>query len=285
MFHFMKITRTILLASAFGFFLASCNKIDAPYYTVKGGGGDTTKITRKVLLEDYTGHKCPNCPEAAITAHTLEETYNGKVIVMAVHAGYFADSSATGDFTANYKTSAGDEWNSYFPIISYPSGLVNRKAFQGSVIIGNDLWAEAVDSIVNLPADAIIQITNTYNTSTRQLNMTVDSKFLNELLGKYNLTICILEDSIISPQKNSNPNIGPTPIIYDYVFMHMLRGSLNGTWGDELTSLIDTSLIYSKTYSTILNPIWIPKNCSVLAFISNTETKEIIQAEEKPIIQ
>ncbi|HTX89444.1 MAG TPA: Omp28 family outer membrane lipoprotein [Bacteroidales bacterium] len=279
-----KVSGIVLLAAVFALFLTSCDKLNAPYYTVKSGG-DTTKITRKVLLEDYTGQKCPNCPTAAVTASALQDAYNGRLIVMAVHAGFFADSSSSGDFTANYKTPAGNDWNDYFEFASYPNGLVDRKPFKGAVIVGADQWAEAVDSVIILPPEASIKITNVYDDPTRHLAITVDTRFLALLAGTYNLTVCILEDSIISPQKNSDPNVGTTPIIHDYVFMHMMRGSLNGTWGDELTSDIeDTTVTVTKDYEITLNTKWVPKNCSVLAFVQNAGTKEIIQAEKKKIL-
>jgi len=261
--------------------LTSCDKLDEPYAVIKNTNDTTVTAQKTVLLEDYTGHKCVNCPDAAITAHTLEKSLKGRLIVMAVHAGFFAEPASTGDFTADYTTGTGDEWNSYFTITANPNGLVNRTAYNGALVVGPDNWANAVNAQLALDAEATVDISNEYTEATRNLEITVDTKFLEELSGAYTLTVCITEDSLISPQKTNNST---TPIIYDYVFMDVLRGSVNGTWGEELTASVNPSQTYKKTYTVTLNQAWTAKNCHVVAFVSNAETKEIIQTGKEPVI-
>jgi hypothetical protein len=266
-----------------GFMLNACDKLDAPYATMKTGGtADST--SRKVLLEDYTGHKCVNCPEAAIAARVMAEASGGRIIIMSVHAGFFADSSATGDFTANYTTAAGNQWNTDFGVNSNPKGMADRTVFGGERVLGPDMWLDATTALLDIPPDALISISNTYNTTSRVLNTTVSTKFINALEGKYNISVCILEDSLISPQKNNNPLVGVVPIIYDYVFMDVLRGAVNGNYGEEITAAADTSLIYQKSYNYTLKSNWVPKNCHVIAFVLNSETMEVVQVEDKFII-
>lgn len=261
--------------------LTSCDKLDEPYAVIKNTNDTTVTAQKTVLLEDYTGHKCVNCPDAAITAHTLEKSLKGRLIVMAVHAGFFAEPASTGDFTADYTTGTGDEWNSYFTITANPNGLVNRTAYNGALVVGPDNWANAVNAQLALDAEATVDISNEYTEATRNLEITVDTKFLEALSGAYTLTVCITEDSLISPQKTNNST---TPIIYDYVFMDVLRGSLNGTWGEELTATVDPSQTYKKIYTVTLNQAWTAKNCHVVAFVSKEETKEIIQTGKEPVI-
>jgi hypothetical protein len=278
-----KLAIYIGVAMIAGFLTTSCDKLSAPYATVKTGG-TTDSTSRKVLLEDYTGHKCVNCPEAAISARVMAEASGGRIIIMSVHAGFFADSSATGDFTANYTTAAGNQWNTDFGVTGNPKGMVDRTIFGGERVLGPDMWLDATTDLLALPPDALISITNSYNTTTRELSTTVKSRFLNLLSGKYNVSVCILEDSIISPQKNNNPAVGPVPIIYDYVFMDVLRNAINGNYGEEITASVDTSMVYEKSYNYTLKSNWVPKNCHVLAFVFNAETFEVVQVEDKFII-
>jgi len=145
----MKYTRIIFfIIPIIGFLFHSCTKLDSPYAIAKPRNivdtimdWDTVNPVKKVLLEDYTGHLCVNCPEAAVIAHNLEGLYGGKLIVMAVHAGMFAAPSATGDFTADYTTPAGDTWNNEFGITSNPNGMVNRKDFGSGIVLGKDAWS------------------------------------------------------------------------------------------------------------------------------------------------
>jgi hypothetical protein len=49
--------------------------------------GQNTNTNVNVLLEDYTGHQCGNCPVGASIAESIEDANNGRVIVVSEHAG------------------------------------------------------------------------------------------------------------------------------------------------------------------------------------------------------
>ena len=269
----------------------ACTKLEEPYTKVIPRVSkdtvidwDTVTKVRRVLLEDYTGHKCVNCPEASILAASLEAQYEGKLHVLAVHAGVFAIPSSTGDYTLNLSNPTSEAWYTSFGITSNPNGMVNRKFFNGAQILVPDKWLASIEEIINTAQDAELLIINQYNASSRKLNLTVFSHFLNNLSGSYNLTVCIVEDSLIGAQKNNNPSVGPSPDWLNYVFMDVMRGSVNGNNGELLTTAVNTGTTYMKKFIVTLNSAWTPKNCHVLAFISNSETKEIIQVEKKRII-
>jgi len=280
----------LLLLPMFSLIFFSCTKIEAPYAAARNANikdtimnWDTIPAVRKVLLEDYTGHKCVNCPEAAITARALEELHAGKLIVMAVHAGFYA-LPGSGDYSLDLRTQAGNDWNNEFKLALYPSGMVNRKEFGSSVILGPGKWGSSVEQIITLPPDVQMKITNKYDSDSRQLVSTIYNRFINPLAGTFTLTVCILEDSLIGAQKNNNPNIGPYPDWYNYVFNDVLRESLNGSFGEVLTTSPDTKLTYLGRFNATIDPSYVVKNCWILAFVSNSATREIIQVEKKKII-
>ena len=287
----MKVFRFFLFLIPFlSLTFYSCTKIDAPYAAARHGNikdttmnWDSIKAVRKVLLEDYTGHKCVNCPEAAITAKSLEELHDGRLFVMTVHAGFYA-LPGTGDYSLDLRTGTGENWNNEFKIVSYPSGMINRKNFGGSRILGPDKWGNSISEIINTPPDAQMMIQSSYDSISGILLSTVFTHFTNPMSGTYNLSVCILEDSIIGAQKNNNTNVGDVPDIFGYVFNDVLRESLNGSWGEVLTASVDTRLTYMGKFSEEFDPGSIARNCWILAFVSNSSTKEIIQVEKKKIV-
>jgi len=282
----MKIRNAYLLIILLAVFLIqSCDKLNSPYRTLKESGNDTATVNvRKVLLEDYTGHLCVNCPTATQTAHTLETAFDGKLILISVHAGNLAVPS-NAPFNTDYRSPAGEEWYNTFGIYANPLGLINRRPFNGNVIVGADLWAAAVDSLIDKPPDALITNNNTFNTGTKTLTTVVSTKFKTLLTGAFSLNVCITEDSLISDQKNSDTLAGTVPTIYNYVFMDVLRGSINGNMGEALTPSVDTTQVYTKTYVYTFPTTWVPKHCNVVSFVYNTSTKEIIQAEKANVLQ
>jgi hypothetical protein len=210
--------------------------------------------------------------------------HEGQLIVLSVHAGFYAKPDNSGEYTLDLRTTAGQEWNNEFKFQAYPNGMVNRKLFDGSYIVGPDKWASSIEEIITLPPDVQIKISNNYNPDSRKVISTVYSRFINPLAGTYLLTVCIVEDSIIGAQKNNNPNIGPSPDWYNYVFNDVLRGSLNGSYGEVLTTSPDTELTYLGRFSSTIDPSYDDKNCWIMAFVSNSSTKEIIQAEKVNIM-
>ena len=91
--------------------------------------GENTN-TKGILLEDYTGHKCTNCPAAAQTAKSLEDDSIKNVIVASIHAS--ADGSfqeTDGLYLNDYRTDAGDEYVSEMTgFLGNPMGTINRNS-------------------------------------------------------------------------------------------------------------------------------------------------------------
>jgi len=262
----------------------SCDKVEQPYVTVKDITVDSTK--RKILLEDYTGAKCVNCPEASQVAMTLQDLYKGQVIAMAVHAGFYADPDPSGHYSVDYRVPEGVAWFNDFNLQFNPMGMINRMDIEDTKAIKQASWADVVTEVSDDSKVASISIIADYTPQNRgTINTTINTQFLEELSGAYSLSVCILEDSIIGWQKNNDTLVGPVPDIENYVFMDMLRAVINDTYGDELTAVVDTSQVYSMTFDYQADPIWVPKNLSIVAFVFHQDTKEIIEVEKIHLIE
>jgi len=283
----------LLLNALFVVFLFNrCDVIEKPYKetSTNNGGGSDTAVVRKVLLEDFTGHKCGNCPRAHEIAQSLSTTYGKKLVVMGVHLSSFAKLDLGNGYVIDYRTPAGQEIDvtfGPFDALGLPKGFVNRKAFDNvSPAIDKDDWGAKIASIINTPPDASLKITNQYNESTRQVDIKVEGKFLKTLTGDYKLAVYITEDSCISMQKDYSKTPENIP---NYVHRHVLRGAVNSTWGDEVSTggTANAGTTFTKNYSYTLNSAWNAKNCHVVAFInkagSSITEKEVIQVEEKSV--
>lgn len=257
--------------------IPSCDIVEEPYLVPAGNNGPGPgENIRKVLLEDFTGQKCPNCPEAAEIAHSLKTIYGEQLILLTVHAGFYSTPDATGDFTADYRTAEGTELNTFFEVPAYPMGMVNRTEFNGSRILLKDSWESAVAMQAELDAAATITITNTYNAGTRRLDCLLESEFLETRVGTFNICAFITESGIISPQQTEQQ------VNLTYEHNHVLRGSMNGTWGDAVgeDGQAIAGSVLTNSYSFTLPSGWNADNCTVVAFIYDTESNEVVQAEE-----
>jgi len=258
-------------------FFASCDKVEPPYkQTPNNINNDTTTYVQKVLIEDFTGHRCGNCPRAHEKINELINTFGNKIIALAIHSGFFAEPLPP-NYPTDFRTDEGNEISTAFGITVYPSGMVNRKSYNGNLILSYDAWAEAINVILQNKPKLGIKIQNTFNTSTNTLNTTVEIKILENISSITKLALFVAEDSIIAPQTDyeSNPTLIP-----NYVHMHVLRKSINGTWGQEIP--INTKNVgdtIKRQFSLNWNNQWVLKNSYVIAYVYDASNNEIIQVE------
>lgn len=272
----------IFVLSVLGFFLIwqACDKIDSPYVIATGGtinpGND---VKRTVLIEEFTGQRCPNCPEMAESIKNLAATYPDQVVVVAIHAGFFA-MPIGGDFSADYRTPAGNTLNDFFGIssVGYPKALVNRTGYgTPGLRLDADQVAGRLAPLVEEDPEIGITITPVYSASNRTVNIEVDVNIIEAMQRRLMLSVMITEDSIVSPQQNK------TEIIHNYVHRHIQRTAVNGAWGDELSdglAPLNPGTSSKKTFQATLAANWNENHCDVVAFVYDSDTYEVLQAAE-----
>ncbi len=279
-------------------FMASCDKISGPY-TVSNNNGDAcptptfpalpANYYNKVLLEEYTGIKCVNCPGGSLVARNLKNIFGDTLLLMEVHCGDFAIPDASGDFTADYRTAAGDAFNLKFGMsdAGLPDGMVNRVGFPSSNhVLYQTAWGGAVATAKQKPVILALQIINNYLTTERKLCTHIKTTYRANMSKNLMLSVLMIEDSIISPQKNGDAGVGTTPTIIDYVHKHVLRDAVNSPWGvpiavNTVASVKDSSIVKSYLYN--VNPNWNDDRCSIYAIVYDADTYEIYQVEEQKL--
>ncbi len=251
-------------------------------------------VVQKVLLEDYTGHQCGNCPSAAMKAREQKAIYNDRLVVMAVHAGFFAKTlssdtviNPTKKFIYNFSTPITEEWNTSFGVAAYPAGMINRAPRTGSTsrVQGIGTWPAAIAAQIAETPQIGMTITTLYKPETRKVDIKVRSQYLTALTGKYNLIVAITEDGIVNWQKNYLPTSGGDPAypvgdVQNYVHPHALRQVITGTWGVLSKENPAAGTVENAYFSATLDNSWKKEKISVVAYIFDDATREVVQVEE-----
>jgi hypothetical protein len=247
---------------------------------------------RKMLLEDYTGHECGNCPNAArVIADSIVPVFGDRVVPVAVHAGDFALVGAS-PFEDDFRTDAGTAYDNFFELSTQcgnPVGMINRRDYSNTLYSHGKLptkWKAYIDTAILKAPDADIQMVNEYDAATQKVCVHIETKFLNNLPGNYKLIVWMIQDSIIKAQEDysQSPSVIPS-----YVHRHVLRAAINGTWGEDVITTNATAgqKVYKKyqyafpaTIGTLAVNI---SHCYIVAFVYNAATWEVVQAEEKKV--
>ncbi|MES2591804.1 MAG: Omp28-related outer membrane protein [Bacteroidota bacterium] len=286
------------------FILVSCDNVENPYPASNVNVSDTTSCPspvfpavtshiKKILIEDFTGQTCGNCPKAAKELHEIDSIYPGKIIGLAMHVGGYAaptpgyNSSPSTAFTTDYRTTVGELFDAAFGASDFglPQGMFNRKDYDAvneTQLKFYPNWKTYAAGIVAEPSVVDLQIISDYNSTTRKMCVAVKDSFLTAMTGTYNLTVLLTQDSIISWQDYIGVNKA------DYLHRHVLRDVItpSGAWGELIaTGAINAGSKTTKRFAYIIpadykGTICNVNNCHVVAFIYNTATYEIIQAEE-----
>lgn len=283
------------------FLLLGCDKIDDPYPE----GEDEAELegcelqtdgefpaTRIVLIEDYTGHTCGNCPAAALEAEALKDQYGEEVVVAAVHSGYFAEpgSEEEGEpYSTDFRTEAGEEYNDHFNVDNQglPQGMISRTEWNGDRVLGPSEWSNAVDSLVGDSVDASLQVDLDYNENEGRLCAEVVTRLLNPLEDTLSMNLYLLEDSVIDWQTNystgGDPSY-PSPDAEEYQHEHVLRAVINGTWGDRVLEGQGSAGEEQRfSYSHGVADEWKVEDLSVIAYIYDENQERVIQAVSRKL--
>jgi thiol-disulfide isomerase/thioredoxin len=258
--------------------------------------GDTV---RKIFIEDFTGHYCPNCPRAAEMLDSLQHTFPGQVIGMGVHIQDFAEpwpihatigGQQPNTFMEDFRIPEATEYNSIFGTDAFPlpTGFVNRSgALSGPT--GVSAWPSVAATELAKPITAYLKIHPTYNSTTGALSVNVTGKFMVDTSGTFRIALFLTEDSIPGSQTD---NLLPSPgIDNNYVFNHVCRGSINSPGfilGESLSTgpvAANTLINYTISNSFTVNPAYNPAHCKIIAILFQTSDYGVLQAAECELIE
>ena len=120
---------------------------------------DTLKsAVRNVLLEDFTGQRCSNCPTGTEVIEQLQEIYGERLIAVGIHGGPLGfKGTAT---VLGLATDVGDEYYSHWQLEYQPVGLVDRHG-----AVNYTEWAKAVRDEMAIPSDVKMEVKAALNGS------------------------------------------------------------------------------------------------------------------------
>ena len=214
------------------------------------------QVSRAVLIEDYTGHYCVNCPRATEEIERLIEQYGDSIVIaVAIHSGPFGKSK--GEPSPLY-TEVGDMYFNTWGMSAQPIGLIDR--LFGSTPFSYTDWAGGVNYEVAIEPPVSFLTDIDYDSETRDAAIEVQTIGLDSALVSGKLQVWLVEDSIDSFQLMPD---GSREEHYNH--MHVFRASVNDPWGDALS--VSHGQVAVKNYELKLDPAWVPEHCSVVTFL------------------
>lgn len=253
---------------------------------------EAPEIQKNILVEDFTGQDCVNCPSAADVIKKITESAIGeRVVAVGIHGG---------DLTRDYKidrravglaTVMGDNYNTYWKVETWPAGMIDRTDGNGTVgkTCAFETWESAIAKRLTVKPVVDLKLETAYEEDSRNLSVSVTpvAKAGTTLPGGCKVTVWLTESGLVRPQKRFDEK-NATILDKNYVHNHVLRESLTDPYGDAVkgTDAMTYSHTIPMTYgkATAAEYTVLPENMAVVAFIT-AQSGEVLQVVEGHVVK
>lgn len=279
----MKYLKRIMIPALFAAVIcASCDRIEGPYFTVpQHTEYDTTlfdnlpvnpdQVYRKILIEEYTGHRCSNCPRGHQELERLHGVFGDTLVAVGVHYTSLANPKPNNGFPYDFRTEIGNALGSAYNINSIPFAVIDRNGENGTATIVQ--WEKLIKK-ADRKVYAAVQLVNQYSD---RLKTTAKITMLDDYPYPVQLSLLLLEDGIVQPQLNGSDTV------QEYVHNHVLRMGINGSWGELLTDdgILEKGQAYYKAAKVSFEGTdWNVDNCYVVAILYDKQNRKVLQVEK-----
>ncbi len=228
---------------------------------------------RTVVLEEFTGIHCGYCPDGHAIAKDIQESYPGDVVLINVHAGFYANPNAG---EPDFRTQWGDALANWSELSGYPAGMVNRHLFGGQTVrgMGRAAWPAAAEEIIAMESPCNVGMKSEFDPESREVTITVEVYYTDNTFPMENtLNVVITESGVIGYQSGDAQGQQG-----NYTHNHIMRAMVTGQWGESFSHEgAGTKVV--KEYVYTLPEAWDAENCNVAAYVSQGQAEVYSGAE------
>lgn len=274
----MKLKRLIYNVSLciVGVLLAACSNIadDERFVEVEpiippdSISDDSVIVVKRVLIEDFTGQRCINCPNGAEAIVQIQKSYGeDRIIAVGLYSGPLG-RLPNGMPLPLYNEDA----NWYYEqrgVSVQPTAMIDR----GGLNSNSDTWSTDVFNRIRLQPELDLKASCNYDEASRNVDITVEADGLADVSGK--LQVWLVEDNIVSLQMMPGGNTNQ-----EYVHNHVFRATVNNREGEDISMI--TGEHVTRTFSYAVSDEWKPEDMSVVVFVFNDSG--VLQAAKAPLL-
>ncbi len=268
--------------------LASCDRIDDPVEGILETIDETYDIPvlepldsdiQRILIEDFTGHQCGNCPNANLVLNALKDANPEAIIPMAIHAGSLALTSE--EYPTDWTSGEGNEYWNDLDIPVNPIGRVNRSDNEGTSLLP-DQWEEALAPMLDATPVVGMQMVLDGAFDASKLFVHVHTTWFADFDGEAKLAVLILENDLVGPQLwyGNSPEY-----VVEYLHAHVLRGSITGAKGEVAATNPSQGDAAQFDYALTWNNEWSKTNAEVVAVLTDVATGRVLQTISQDVTE
>lgn len=267
---------TLISLSGLGGVLVSCDNIDENdrYESTEKPVLPPHSVPKTLLIQEFTGNMCTNCPQGAKAIHDIQEEFPGQVIAIGIHPeGGGPNTMPIGD--QDFRCEEAQVIYEFFKPSGFPCAVFNGETTSTRFNMWYSIAAEMLAQEANMTIDA----QSIYDSTTRNLQIDYTITATSDISTDLNVLVLLMENNILGYQLDGGK------LLDNYIHNHVLRASLNGGWGTSLPSSIKNGQVIEGSASMILDDKWVAENCQVVVYTFQSATRVVEQATEIDVIQ
>ena len=282
--------------------------------------GEQTQITKtmndlvfqpikRVVLEEYTGRDCVNCPLGIVAIDNLKKRFDDKFLPIAIH-GYTGDPLGVGleayygYLKLNEAPSATIDRSEtiYYPTVSAGTGNYYLSAAAVKEEMGletDDLWSDYVEKEILKSPEAEVTATIDYDEATHTIKVPASVRYaMNAENQNVNLFAVLVEQEVPAAyQKNDFASINSDVLLpwsaggkyaSAYVTDFNYEDVCRGTWGNTYmgtSGLLPSTIVAGQEYKVNDIQFVLPEktdikanDCQVIVMMIDANTGKYINA-------
>jgi hypothetical protein len=245
-----------------------------------------------VLVEEFSGVRCPNCPKGHAETENLIAAHPNQVIGVTLHVNENRDPlthpynfANAQDFQTAEATAIEADFAQY---TSMPCALIDRVKFAGEsapAVMNFNNWASDVSTRLAVATPVNLKMTNSWDATTRTIKSRVEVHYTSAVSVTQNISLMIAEDSIVNPQYNA-ASLKPSKIDTFYTHHHnILRKMITPAGGLPIAYEKSKGRVVIYFFEMANVPtLWKEDYINLIAFVHNSgSSAEVVQSIEKPL--
>ncbi len=223
-----------------------------------------------ILIEEYTGQKCINCPKAGAELHEIVEQSGVAHIIVAMHSPH------SGLTLEGLASSEAKEYANAFSLPrSIPGIMLNRQKLNAEGYYSQDRsqWAGLIQQVSARPCPYKLSLKAEYLPKQKEIQVSLSSELLGKAKSNVSLQLWLVEDIVDGQLTKSG---------YKKKYQHhnVFRSALNGLWGESYLVAKD----YKQSFPLPAS-VKDVKQTKLVAFLFDTKTKAILISRMASIIE
>lgn len=283
----VKLLSALVLGTAIQCTISSCEEIgpDINLGRNQNSVSDTTYVespaatpeSKIVLIEEFTGVRCPNCPQGHDIIANIKSANPNKVVSVSLHP----INSLGAPYSFSVQDFRSPKAQSLFDYLGQiglePAAGIDRKIFGGEskILLDKNKWTNYVNQELTATTPVNIMLDKSYDSTNRELTIVVELHYTSAVTEQNKVTVMLLESDIVTAQLDG------TEIDTFYNHKDIMRDVISDTQGDLLTATLEQGRVIRKVYKKVLDALWKPENMFILAYVHEFQNSKVVyQAKE-----